>query len=177
MTLVVKAEGEPRALVAPIRAALRRIDPNVPIANVRTMEEVVKTSKAAPRLAGGLLALFAGLALALAAVGVYGVLSYAVSERTSEIGVRMALGAEPGQVLGLVLRDGLRLALVGVGLGVLLALGVTRVMRSFLHDVSPADPATFAAVAGLLALVAAAATALPARRATRIDPAHALRSM
>jgi putative ABC transport system permease protein len=175
MTLVVKAEGEPLRLVAPIRAALARLDPSVPIANVRTMEEVVKTSKAAPRLAGGLLALFAGIALALAAVGVYGVLSYAVTERTSEIGVRMALGAEAGQVLSMVLLDGLRLALSGVGLGVLLALALTRLMRSLLHEVSPADPVTFAIVAGLLTLVASAASFLPARRATRVDPATALR--
>jgi ABC-type antimicrobial peptide transport system permease subunit len=175
MTLVVKAAQHPLALVPAVRATVRRLDPAVPLANVRTMDEVVAASKAAPRLAGGLLALFAGLALALAAIGVYGVLSYAVTERTSEIGVRMALGAEARQVLRMVLGDGLRLAAAGVGCGLLLALALTRLMGALLHEVSAVDPATFGGVAALLVAVAVLASLLPARRATRVDPATALR--
>jgi ABC-type antimicrobial peptide transport system permease subunit len=139
------------------------------------MSDVVRASKATPRFAGHLLGLFATLALALAAVGVYGVLSYAVSERTPEIGVRMALGARPGVVQRLVVTQGAARVGAGVALGGLLAFGLARWMASLLYGVPARDPGTFAAVASLLAIVGLVATWLPARRAARVDPMAALR--
>jgi predicted lysophospholipase L1 biosynthesis ABC-type transport system permease subunit len=176
MNLVVKTSvADPMALAAPIRGILQRLDPGVPMAAARTMEDVVLASKATPRFAGNLLGLFAGLALALAAVGVYGVLSYAVSERTPEIGVRMALGARPGLVQRLVIAQGV--ARVGLGLlcGALLAVALTRLMSSLLYGVPSSDPVTFAAVAAILLGVGLAATWWPSLRAARVDPMTALR--
>jgi len=176
MNLVVKTTAtDPMSLTPTVRAALRRIDPGVPLAAPRTMQEVVRGAKATPRFAGHLLALFAALALTLAAVGVYGVLSYAVSERTPEIGVRMALGAQPGVVQRLVVAAGAARVGTGVALGGAVALALAHVMASLLYGVPARDPVTFAAVASLLALVGLAATWLPARRAARVDPMTALR--
>jgi putative ABC transport system permease protein len=175
MNLVLKTEGDPRSLGSPVRAALQRLDPRIPLAGVSTLDDVVATSVAVPRFAGAMLGLFAGLALALSAVGVFGVLSYVVTERTPEIGVRVALGAGARQVRRLVLGEGLALIAAGVVVGLLLALALTRVMRSLLHDVAPWDPFTFAVVAGVLGLVGLLAAWLPARRASRVEPLVALR--
>jgi putative ABC transport system permease protein len=176
MTLVVKADHDPRTLVAPIRQAIREMDGNLPVANIRTMDDVVAATMSAPRFTGMLLGVFAGLALTLSASGIYGVLSYVVSRRTREIGIRVAIGAGRAQVLRLVLGEGLSLALAGVAIGLAVAVGVSRLMRTMLHDVAPGDPATFATVAGLLSLVAVLASVVPALRAMRVDPVRALKA-
>ena len=144
MTLVLKTSGDPYALAAPVRREIRALDANLPIAAVQTMQNVVDASIATPRLTGGLLALFAGLAVLLAAVGIYGVLSYVVSQRRQEIGIRVAIGAGRSHVLGLVLRSGLALTGTGIALGLVAAAMTTRLMTSLLHDVTPLDPITFA---------------------------------
>jgi predicted permease len=176
MTLVVRADGDPMRLVNPIRAEVRRLDPRLPIANVRPMTEVVDASMATPRLTGSLLSIFAGLALVLASIGVAGVLAYLVSRRRREIGIRMALGASRANVLGLVLRRGLTYAGAGIAAGVGAALFLTRLMEGLLFGVAPRDPMTFVAVSGILLAIAAAASLIPALRAARVDPLEALRA-
>jgi putative ABC transport system permease protein len=176
MTLVVRTGGDPLALAAPIRAELARLDPNLPVANVRTLRQVVDASLATPRLTGSLLTFFGALALLLAAVGVSGVLAYLVSRRRREIGVRMALGASRTRVLGLILRRGLTTAATGVAAGLLAALFLTPQMSDLLYGVTAHDPATFATVALVLLAIAAAASAVPAIRAAATDPLEALRS-
>ncbi len=176
MSLVVRTSGDPTALAGPIRAAVRELDPALPIANVRRMTDVVAASMATPRLTGSLLTIFGGLALFLAAVGVSGVLSYLVSRRRREIGIRMALGASRASVLGLVVRRGVVTAAWGVAAGVLGGLFLTRLMEGLLYDVAPRDPRVFAAVGLLLIVIAVAASAAPALRAARVDPLEALRS-
>ncbi len=176
MTIVVRAAGDPMALVAPIRAEVRRIDPSLPIANARPMTQVVDASLATPRLTGSLFSIFAGLALLLAGVGVAGVLSYLVSRRRREIGIRLALGASRANVLGLVVRRGVAYAGAGILAGGVAALFLTRALEGLLYGVAPRDPATFAAVAAILFAIAAAASAVPALRASRVDPLEALRS-
>ena len=176
MTLVVRTAGEPLALANPVRTEVRRLDPRMPIANVRSMTEVVDASLATPRLTGSLLAIFAGLALVLAAIGVAGVLAYLVSRRRREIGIRMALGASRANVLGLVVRRGVAYAGVGILAGVAAALFLTRLMEGLLFGVAPRDPATFAAVTVLLLGIAVAASLIPAMRAALVDPLEALRS-
>jgi predicted permease len=176
-TLVVRARAgmDPLTLVKPVREAVWSIDPKLPLADVRTMEDVVERSLARVSFTMLLLAIGAIVALALGAVGIYGVISYVVSQRTQEIGVRMALGAQPGEVSGMVLKEGLVLALLGIGLGIAAALAVTRFMRALLFEVSATDPATFAAVPLLLAAVALLASWLPARRAAAVEPLEAIR--
>lgn len=176
MTLVLRTGGDPLSLGPAIREALREQDPTLPLAGVRPMTEVVEASTATPRVTGILLGCFAMLALALAAVGIYGVLSYLVTLRTREIGIRMAVGANRGQVMWLVLSQGLGLAAAGIALGVAGAAALTRFMVSLLHDVRPLDAVTFALVPVLLIAVGAAAAYMPARRATRVDPIVALRT-
>jgi len=176
MTLVVKTTGEPSALVQAVRAEIRRLDANLPIAAIQTMQDVVDRSIATPRLTGTLLASFAGLALLLAAVGIYGVLSYVVSQRRQEIGIRMAIGAAPSRVLRLVLRQGIVYAGIGAALGLAGSVLAARLLSSLLHGVEPMDPATFVAAPAVLVVVAAVASLLPARRATRVDPMQAMRS-
>ncbi len=176
MTIVVRAGGDPMSLVGPIRAEVRRLDPSLPVANARPMTEVVDASLATPRLTGSLLSIFAGLALLLAGVGVAGVLSYLVSRRRREIGIRLALGASRANVLGLVIRRGVAYAAAGITVGAVAALFLTRLMEGLLYGVAPRDPATFAAVTGLLLAIAVAASAIPALRAARVDPLEALRS-
>jgi ABC-type antimicrobial peptide transport system permease subunit len=162
--------------MGPVRRAVADLDPNEIIYAVDTMNGVLARSFAARRLSMILLAFFAAVALALSCIGIYGVISYLVGERTREIGVRMALGAQRSDVLRLILGQGAKMALLGVVLGVILALGLTRLMSSQLFGVTAHDPLTFAAVAVLLVVVALAACYLPARRAASVDPLQALRA-
>jgi putative ABC transport system permease protein len=173
-TLVVRTEGDPMALAPAVRGAVWSVDRDQPVWKIRTQESLVEASTGFRRFVSRLLLVYAGLALLLAAIGIYGLMAYAVTQRTREIGLRMALGAHGRDVLGLMLRDGLRLTALGVGVGLPAAFALTRLMRSMLFGTSPADPATFAAVAVLLMLVAGAASYLPAWRATRVDPLVAL---
>ena len=176
LTIVARTSGDPAQLVPAMRRAVAKIDPNVAITEAQTMPAVVALATARTRFDLLLLVAFAGVALTLAAVGIYGVISYGVSQRTRELGVRMALGAGQGEVLAMVLRQGMALALIGTGLGVAAALALSGSMRSLLYGVGATDPATFAAVCVVLLLVAALASYLPARRASRVDPATALRA-
>jgi putative ABC transport system permease protein len=174
-SFAVRTDGDPLLMASSIRGVLKQIDKNIPLARVMTMEETVSNSIAQPRLETILLGLFGALALILASVGIYGVLAYSVNQRTSEIGIRMALGASRSSVLGMVLSQGLRLAGIGMALGFVLAIALTRLMASILFAVSPTDPATFAVVFLVLASIAMLACYLPARRATKVDPLVALR--
>jgi putative ABC transport system permease protein len=176
MTLVVRTAGNPSTLTSPVRNIIRQLDANLPVADVRTMEDVVAGALSTPRFTSVLLSIFAILALTLSAVGIYGVLSYGVSRRTREIGIRVAIGAGRAQVLTMVLGSGVSLAVYGIVAGLVLAFGVTRLLRGLLHGITPADPATFAAVAAALTAVAALASVVPAWRASRVDPVIALRS-
>jgi putative ABC transport system permease protein len=172
---MVRSSGDPSASIAGVRGAVSSVDSNISAVNIQTMKQLVSQSAATPRFNTVLLAAFAALALVLAAVGLYGVTSYLVTQRTREIGIRMALGARPGDVFKNVVGNALMLALIGVALGVAGALGVTRVMSSLLFGVSATDPLTFVAVSVLLTGVALAASFVPARRATKVDPMEALR--
>ena len=174
--IMVKTTVPPNTIVADMRRAVAAVDPNLPIDNVLTMEERFGVVNQRPRFSMALLSTFAALALLLAAVGVYGVTAHSVSVRTKEIGIRMALGAEPERVASLVLREGLKLVTFGVLLGVAGALALTRVLQSQLFEVSPTDPLTFVLTALILISIGAAACYLPARRATRVDPLKTLRS-
>ncbi|MGH9943132.1 MAG: FtsX-like permease family protein, partial [Pyrinomonadaceae bacterium] len=148
---------------------------NLPVSNVQTLDEYMSGALLLPRIGAALLGVFGLLALLLAAVGLFGVVSYSVARRTREIGIRIALGAQTGDVLKLVLRESMQLTLSGVVLGVLAAFAVTRVLTSFLYGVSPTDPLTFTGIAALLFIVALLACYIPARRATKVDPMVALR--
>ena len=176
MALVVKTSGDPGAMAGDVRQAVRAVDPGVPLYAVQTMDQVITDSLASSRLILWLLALFAGIALVLSAAGLYGVISYLVAQRTREIGMRMALGAQTRDVLRLILGQGAGLTAAGIVLGLLGALAATRVLENLLYGVSARDPLTFASIAALLALVALAATWLPARRASRVDPIVAIRN-
>jgi putative ABC transport system permease protein len=175
LSVVMRTAGDPSLETSALRSALAEIDPNQPLVKVRTMEENMATTVAQPRFRTWLIGILAMLALVLAAVGVYGVMSYTVTQRTSEIGVRVALGAQPKDVFRIIVGEGLRLALFGVGVGLVAALLLTRLLQSFLFGISAYDPLTFIAVSLLLTLVAVAASYFPARRATRVDPMIALR--
>ena len=176
MTAVVRAAGDPRALQNAVRGVVQSLDRNAPVFGVRTLEELVGRSVAAPRFNTLLLGLFAVVALILTAVGLYGVISSMGRARnTQQIGIRVALGAQTGDVLKLVVGQGTLLTLVGVVIGLGAAYGLTRLMSSLLYGVGAADPWTFVGVAVLLMFVAFIACTLPARRATRIDPVVALR--
>jgi predicted permease len=176
MAVVMRGSSDPAPLANALRQAVRQLDPTLAVANIRPMDDIADANVSTPRFALFLVALFAGLALALAAIGIYGVISYAVSQRTHEFGLRMALGAQPGDVRRLVLRQGVKLALGGVALGLVGALVLGRVLWSLLYQVSAADPVTFTSVSAIAIAVAALACYLPARRATAVDPANALRS-
>ena len=176
-TLVVRAEGEPRALLPALREAVRALDPEMPLYDVKTLEELLAgRALLTPRFGTAFAATFAALALVLAMVGLYGVVAYGVASRAREIGIRLALGASPARLRGMVLAEGARLCLAGAALGLLAALALSRLFASLLFGVSAVDPATFAAVPAGLVLAALLAAYLPSRRATRLDPVRALRS-
>ncbi len=176
MTLIVKAKGDPAALVSTVRSKIRALDPALPIAAIRTMDEVVSRSIATPKLTGELLAIFAALGLGLAALGIYGVLSYVVSLRRQEIGVKMAIGATPRHVLASVVRQGLGYAVIGAGVGLVGAAAASQLLTNLLHNVTPLDPVTFIATPLLLLIVAALASLIPGWVATRVDPVKAMQS-
>ena len=170
-----RASGDPDALLGTVRRELQSLEPTMPLLNVNTYRTVLRTSLWAPRFGTNLLAVFGFLALVLASVGLYGVISYGVSQRTREIGVRMALGASEKDVRGMVVRQGLMLAAGGVVIGLLAAFGLARFVTSLLFGITGADPVTFVAVAAMLLAVALLATYIPARKASRVDPVEALR--
>jgi putative ABC transport system permease protein len=176
LTLMVRTAGEPTAILPSIRRELQVIDPQLPIFGVTTLERELAQTLNQPRFQAVLLTGFAGIALLLATIGIYGVTSHAVGQRTQEVGIRMAMGAARRDVLRLILVQHLRPALAGLAIGVVGAVFVSRFLRSLLFGVSATDPATFVIVAGILLAVAAAACWVPARRATRVDPLVALRT-
>jgi putative ABC transport system permease protein len=175
MTVILKAAGDPNQLIAAVRQQVKAIDPDQPIYSVRTMDDIRAESVAPERLNLTLLSIFAGIALVLAIVGIYGVMSYSVTQRTHEIGIRMAIGAQPRDVFRMVIAQGMILALIGVGIGLIGAFALTRLMATMLFGVEPTDPATFAAIAVLLTAVALVACYVPGRRATKVDPVVSLR--
>jgi putative ABC transport system permease protein len=172
---VVRTDGDPKAIAGSLRAAVWDVDKDLPITRIRTMEEVRSMSLVSPRLNLVLFGLFAVLALILASIGIYGVTAYGVVQRTREVGIRMALGASRNDVMRVVVREGARLAILGVSIGLIGALALTRLMTSMIYGVSSTDPTTFSVVAVLLISVALAACYIPARRAMRVDPIVALR--
>jgi ABC-type antimicrobial peptide transport system permease subunit len=174
-SIVVRASSDPRALMARLRSAVQAEDPNLPVYQMRRMDEVIAASIAPRRTNTILLVLFGALAVLLATVGVYAVLSYGVGQRTREIGVRVALGAQRRDVIRMIVGDGVRLTVLGVGIGLLGAYWLSRFVSSLLYGVSPQDPRVFIAAPIVLAAVAAVAAWIPALRATRVDPITALR--
>jgi ABC-type antimicrobial peptide transport system permease subunit len=174
-SLALRAAGDPLALAAALKAAVAKVDKDLAVTQIRTMDEIAADSVARPRFRAQLLGGLALLALLLSAVGVFGVLAFAVAQRKREFGIRMAMGAQIADVLSLVLGRGLKIALAGVAAGLLGTALMARSMATLLFGVQPLDPATFASTAALLALVALAAAAIPAWRAARVDPAIALR--
>ena len=162
-------------LSAAVEDEMSQLDPNAPVRKVRPLDQLISGSIAPQRFNLSLLSLFAGLGLVLAAVGIYGVIAYSVAQRTHEIGIRLALGAQSRNVVTMVVRQGMALALTGVILGLLASFGLTRLLKSFLFGVSATDPLTFVAIALLLTLVAMLACYFPARRAAKVDPMVALR--
>jgi putative ABC transport system permease protein len=158
-----------------VRAGIRSLDPELPLSNIRPMSEWVSTSAAQPRLNASLLGVFACVALLVAAIGTYGVLAYSVSQRTKELGLRMALGADRAGVLRLVVREGMTVGLAGIVIGVLAAAGISRTLSALVYGISIRDPSTYVGVAAMLAVVALLSCAVPALRASRVDPMEALR--
>lgn len=175
MTVVLKASSDPNLILGGVRGAVKNIDPDQPIYNPRTMDEIRAESVAPERLNLTLLSLFAGIALVLAVVGIYGVMSYSVTQRTHEIGIRMAIGARPSDVFRMVLGHGMKLTLIGVAAGLGGAFALTRLMETMLFGVAPTDTATFVTIAGVVILIASLACYLPGRRATKVEPVVSLR--
>ena len=175
MSVVMRTAMDPLQAAASLRSAVAQIDPDQPIVKVRSMEQNIQASVSQPRFRTWLIGIFASLALLLAAVGVYGVMSYSVTQRTSEIGIRVTMGAQPADIFRAIVGEGFRLAIIGVGVGLVGAFALSRALQSFVFGVSTSDPATFAGVAGVLLLTGLAASYFPARRATRVDPIIALR--
>jgi putative ABC transport system permease protein len=176
MTVAVRSVGtQPAALLGLVRREIAAVDPNVPIADIRTMQQMVTSSVAPWRFTMTLLSVFAGVALLLASVGIYGVLAYSVNQRRREIGIRMSLGAQRRDVLQLFLNQGMAVTLLGIAFGLGGAWAATRIMRSLLYSVSPTNPFVFFAVAFGLTMVAFLASYFPARKATRVNPVVALR--
>jgi putative ABC transport system permease protein len=175
-SLLVRTTGDPHQAASIVQEEIKAIDPDQPIANVETLEELRGESLASPRLTASLLMMFALLALVITGAGLAGVIAFSVSQRTQEIGVRMALGAERSEVLSMVVGEGMRLVFAGLVFGVAGALAAARLMAGLLYGVKTTDPATFIGVSAVLAAVAIAACLVPARRATRVDPMVALRT-
>ena len=175
MTLIVRTESDPQAMIGVIRGEVQKLDSNLPLYGIRTFTEHIGMSLFPARIAATLLTSFGVLALILSAIGIYGVVSYSVAQRTREIGIRMALGAQAADVLRLIAGRGIRLALIGISIGIAVAFLLTRFMESLLYGVSATDPVTFAVITGLLVLVVLLACYIPARRATKVDPMVALR--
>jgi putative ABC transport system permease protein len=173
--LVIRTRSQPSALIAATREAIRGLDPSLPITKVREMDEVISSGQSRPRLLTVLLSVFAGVALMLATIGIYGVISYFVAQRTSEFGIRIAMGASSQDVLRLVLRQGIVLSAAGLLLGAIGAVWLTRFLAGVLFGISAVDPRTFIGMASLLGLVTLLACYIPARRATKVDPTIALR--
>jgi putative ABC transport system permease protein len=174
LALVVRTTADPLNLAAAVRSIVRETDPNQPLVNVRTMESSIAGTVAQPRLQMLLIVIFAGVAVALAAVGVYGVMAYTVTQRIPEIGVRMAVGASPNRVIAMVVWQGAQLALIGLGLGLVAAVFAGRAVESLLFDVHGLDPLTFSLAPIVLVIAALLATYIPARKAARISPLAAL---
>jgi putative ABC transport system permease protein len=174
-TLIVRTQGDPMALSGSLRSAVWAVDKDQPVWKIRTEESLLDLSVGPRRFLMLLLEIFSALSLVLATIGIYGVISYSTGQRIQEIGVRIALGAQKRDVLRLVLGEGLWIAALGVGIGALAALGLSRFLASQLYGVSAGDPGTFAAAAALLTLVSLLACYIPARRATKVDPISALR--
>jgi putative ABC transport system permease protein len=175
-SIVIKTDlADPLSLTAAVRNEVRKIDPDLPLTNVMTMEDRLSDAVAQPRFRTTLIALFAVVALTLACVGIYGVISYSVTLRTHEIGIRMALGAQTGDVLTMVIRQAIVLAVIGIALGLSASYALTSLMSKLLFGVQPTDPTTFVLTAAILSITALLASYLPARRATKIDPLEALR--
>jgi putative ABC transport system permease protein len=177
VTLYVRAADAPGLLVAPVRDALRSLEPNLPATNVSLGTDVVATTLYSARMGATLLAVLGGLALALAAVGIYGVLAFSTSRRTHEIGIRSALGADARDVLGLIVREGMTLVAIGVGIGLIGSIFAARAIESYLFGIRPIDGVTFVAGPLMLGGIALAACLIPAWRATRVDPTTALRTV
>jgi putative ABC transport system permease protein len=175
VSFVVRAANDSASLESPIRSAIRELDPSLPVYNLWSMNEVVSKSMVQPRFLALLLATFSGIALFLAAIGIYGVMAYSVAQRTQEIGVRMALGARPLHVLRLVFGQSLGMLLIGTVIGLAGAFALTRLMRTLLFEITATDPLTYVTVIGLLTVVALLACYIPARRAAKVDPLIALR--
>ncbi|MGB6684151.1 MAG: FtsX-like permease family protein, partial [Candidatus Acidiferrum sp.] len=175
LRVAVRGQGDPTGLASEVRDVVRGLDPQLALGSVRTMDEVISRSTASRRFSLVLVGAFAALALVLAAIGIYAVLAYTVARRTHEIGLRMALGARRGDVVRLILGQGLRVTAIGIICGLAGALCLTRFLQSLLYEVQPTDPPTFAGVLLLLVIVSVAASYLPARRAMRVDPMVALR--
>jgi ABC-type antimicrobial peptide transport system permease subunit len=174
--VVVRTGGDPRAHIAAVRNAVHALDPRLPLFDVKTLDEHLGISVLPARIAMSMLGLFGVLALVLAAVGLSGVIAFVMAARTREIGIRMALGALPADVMRLVLADGVRISAIGLAVGIALALALTRLVRPLLYGISPADPIAFAGAIALLAAVMLFAAWIPARRASRLDPIIALRN-
>jgi len=175
MSLVVRTDGDPKALIAPVRAAVRATDSRLAVSEVRTMREIVDAAIGGQRFAMETLGIFGLVALLLSAIGIFGIVSQVVASRFHEFGIRAALGATPNDLMAIGLRSGLRQAATGLGVGVVAALLLTRVLNTMLHGVTPTDPLTFAAVVAVTGIVTIVASFAPARRAARIDPNAALR--
>jgi ABC-type antimicrobial peptide transport system permease subunit len=175
VTYLIRTRSRPERIVPSLRAAVQRIDPNLPLMDVRTQQQQIDETKQTQRLFAALTAGFGVLALALACVGIYGIMAYTVSQRTNEIGIRLALGAERGQVRSMVLREAAWLSAIGVLSGLAIALVLGRLVKAMLYGVHPADPASLASAAALLLTIAIVSGWVPAMRASRVEPMEALR--
>jgi putative ABC transport system permease protein len=174
-TLIVNSRGDSQALVSGVRTKIAEIDPNLPVTNIASMDSIVAASVAQPRVLSQFVGVFAGFALLLAAIGIYGVMAYSVAARTQEMGIRMSLGAEPRDIVRLVVGQGMRLAFLGVAIGIAASLVLTRLISTLLFGVSTTDPVEFSLAATVIVTTALIACYLPARRATRVDPIVVLR--
>lgn len=176
MALAIRTNTDPASMTSSVRAELRMLDPSLPVFNVHAMQDLIQGSVAQPRFRTFLIGAFAGLALVLATLGLYGVVAYSVSQRTTELGIRMALGAQSGNILQLVVFRAAGLAAIGLGIGLAISLAGSRIIARFLFGVSATDPITLAAACLIILLVAVTASLVPALRAAEVDPAIALRA-